>query len=213
VWARRAAIGLLVVGLAYVMFSIWDRDAFGRWLNNASPVPFFVAMAVLPALGLPISPFMLVAGATFGIWIGLIGTVSAVAVQLCIAYAIAHSALRPRLEALFARFDYKVPDFTAGGPSAWRFTAAVKLTPALPAFAKMYMLAITGVPFPIYFGVFLAITTAFAAAWIVLGDSLLSHDLSWTTIAAVAIVLLLIVALWWWRKRREVSGADVIAAT
>src|SRR5262249_10521053 len=146
VWVRLAGIAALLVGLGYLMISIWDRDAFVRWLSAVSPVPFFLAMAVLPVIGVPLSPFMIVAGAMFGFRIGLIATIAAIAISLCITYAIAHSKLRPRIESLFRRFGYKLPDFTAGGRSAWRFAAAIKLTPALPAFAKMYVLAVTAVP-------------------------------------------------------------------
>ncbi len=208
VWARRAGIAALVVVLGYVMISIWDRDALVRWMSAVSPVPFFLVMAVLPAIGAPLSPFMIVAGAMFGIWVGLIVSIAAIAISLCIGYAIAHSKLRPRIVSLFGRFGYKVPDFTAGGRSAWRFAAAIKLTPALPAFAKMYVLAVTAVPFPIFFGVSLAISGAFAVAWIVLGDSLLAHDMNHTTVAAIAIAVLAVVAVMWWRRRRDVSGDD-----
>lgn len=211
VWARRAGIAALVIGLAYVIISIWDRDALVRWMSEAPPVPFFVAMALLPAIGVPLSPLMIVAGATFGVWIGVVGSIVAIAINLCVCYAIAHSRLRRRLTALFARFDYKLPDFAAGGRRAWRFAAAMKLAPAVPQFAKSYILAVTGVPFPPYFVVSLAISSAFAIAWIVLGDSLLSHDVGHTTIAAIAIAVLALVAVWWWR-RRSVSG-DAVAAT
>jgi uncharacterized membrane protein YdjX (TVP38/TMEM64 family) len=204
VWARRLGVAALVIGLAYVIISIWDRDALVRWMSDASPVPFFLAMAVLPAIGVPLSPFMIVAGATFGVWGGLVGTIAAIALNLCLCYAIAHSKLRPRILSLFARFDYKVPDFTAGGRRAWRFAAAVKLTPAVPAFAKAYILAVTAVPFAIYFVVSLGISSAFAVAWIALGDSLLAHDVSHTTLAAIAVLVLAMVAVWWW-KRRSVS--------
>jgi uncharacterized membrane protein YdjX (TVP38/TMEM64 family) len=212
VWLRRAGIAALVVGLGYLVVSIWDHEALVRWMNEASPVPFFLAMAVLPAIGVPLSPFMIVAGATFGIWAGLLGSMTAIAINLVIGYAIAHSKLRPRILALFERFDYKVPDFTAGGRKAWRFAAAVKVTPALPAFAKTYILAVTAVPFPIYFVVSFAINSAFAFAWIVLGDSLLVHDWDLTTVAAVAIVVLAVLALMWWRKRRGVSAGDATVA-
>jgi uncharacterized membrane protein YdjX (TVP38/TMEM64 family) len=207
VWARRAGIALLVAGLAYVMIAIWDRDALVRWMSGLSPVPFFLAMAVLPAVGAPLSPFLVVAGATFGIGLGLIGSIAAIAINLCLGYAIVHSKLRPRIEALFARFDYAIPDFTAGGRRAWRFAAAVKLAPALPSFAKMYVLAVTSVPFAIYFIVSLAISSAFAVAWIALGDSLLAHDVNHAAVAAVVIVVLAILAARWWRRRRNVSVA------
>jgi uncharacterized membrane protein YdjX (TVP38/TMEM64 family) len=207
VWVRRIGIAALVLGLGYLAISIWDRDALVRWMSEASPVRFFVAMAVLPALGLPLSPFMIVAGATFGVWVALIGSLLAIAISNCIAYAIAHSGLRPRIMRLFERFDAKVPDYTEGGRAAWRFSAAIKLTPALPTFAKMYVLALTAVPFAIYFTVSVAITGAFAAAFIVLGDSLFKHDVSHATLALVALVAIAVVAVVWWRKRRVTDAA------
>jgi hypothetical protein len=57
----------------------------------------------------------------------------------------------------------------------------------------------------------LVISSAFAFAWSVLGGSLLAHDVSRTTLAAVALVLLVIIAVWWW-KRRSVSD-DALSAT
>jgi uncharacterized membrane protein YdjX (TVP38/TMEM64 family) len=203
---------VLVGGLAYVIISVWDRDVLVRWMTEATPVPFFLAMALLPAIGAPLSPFLVLAGASFGVWLGLVGTVVAIALNLVICYAIAHSKLRPRLQALFERFDYKVPDFTAGGPRAWRFAAAMKLTPALPAFAKTYILAVTAVPFPIYFTVSLAITMLFAVAWLVLGDSLLAHNVDRSTVAVLAILALVIVGLRWWYKRRDISADDALSA-
>jgi uncharacterized membrane protein YdjX (TVP38/TMEM64 family) len=205
--ARWAGIAAVVIGLVYLMVSIWDRDALARWMSDAPAVPFFVAMAVLPVVGVPQSPFTVIAGATFGIWVALAGSIAAIAVNLCLGYVIAQTKLRPRIEALFRRFDYKVPDFAAGGRAAWRFAVAVKLTPALPMVAKIYIPAVTSVPFNIYFAVSLVIGTAFAAAWIVLGDSLLAHDVDHATLAAIAIVVLAVVAVIWWRKRGDDAAA------
>ena len=206
-WVRRAGIVALVIGLGYLVISIWDRDAIVRWMGDLSPVPFFAAMAVLPVIGMPLAPFTIVAGASFGVWLALIGSVAAIAAHLCLAYALAHSKLRPRIESLFERLDYRVPNFTAGGRAAWRFAAAIKLTPVLPAVAKMYILAVTSVPFPIYLGVSLVISSAFAAAWIVLGDSLLGHEIDHVTVAAIAIAVAVVAVLMWWRKRSHASDA------
>jgi uncharacterized membrane protein YdjX (TVP38/TMEM64 family) len=212
-WARRVGIAALIVGLVYLMIAIWDRDALVRWTSDTRPVPFFLAMALLPALGAPLTPFMVVAGAAFGFWGGLIGSLAAIALNLCIVYAIAHGKLRPRIVALFERFEHhRVRSYSGGGLAAWRFAAAMKLTPVLPAFVKTYVLAVTAVPFPIYFIVSFVISGAFAAAWNVLGDSLLAHDVSHSTVAALAIVVLAVIALLWWRGRREVSGDAPAAA-
>jgi uncharacterized membrane protein YdjX (TVP38/TMEM64 family) len=211
-WLRNTGIALAVVAFAYVVLVIWDREALVRWMNEASPLWFFLAMAVLPAIGVPLSLFLIVAGATFGVWGALIGSLVAITICHCIGYALAHSKLRPALVRLFDRLGYEVPDFTAGGAKAWRFAATIKLTPALPTFAKMYVLALTAVPFPIYLTVSLVVTGAFAIAFIVLGDSLFAHDGSEITVAAIAVVVLAAVAVVWWKRRRDVSADAALSA-
>ena len=41
---------LLLVGL---VIYFWDQDAFLAWKEQAGPLPFFTALALLPAIGVP----------------------------------------------------------------------------------------------------------------------------------------------------------------
>ena len=41
------------------------------FVRDQGPVPFFAALAVLPAVGLPVSAFYLAAGAVFPLWVSL----------------------------------------------------------------------------------------------------------------------------------------------
>ena len=58
----------------------------------------------------------------------------------------------------------------------------------------------------------LAISSLFAVAWIVLGDSLLAHEVDHATVAVIAIVALVIGAVIWWRKRRDVTEEAAVPA-
>ena len=71
IWARRVLGALTLLVLAVLIWNAWDHQAFIAWREEAGVVPFFLAMALLPALGVPITPFFIVAGATFGTYVGL----------------------------------------------------------------------------------------------------------------------------------------------
>ena len=172
------------------------------WKQQAGALPFFAAMAVLPAIGLPVTPFFVLAGATFGVVFGLLGSGAALGVNLALCYGIARSGLRPWLESLLRRFGYQLPDFEEKDRGALRFTLLVKFAPGIPAVAKNYLLGMTGVPFLLYFGLSMLITGAYAALCVVLGVSLLEHSLGRALVPG-AIAVALALGLWWWRRRRS----------
>lgn len=209
-WARRAVAAVALAAVLLVMWSAWDREAMATWRQEAGPLPFFAAMAVLPALGVPITPFFILAGATFGLRLGLLGSAIALGLNLAVSYWIARG-MRVRIEALLRRFGYELPDFGEKDRSAVRFTLAVKVAPGVPAFVKHYGLGVAGVPFAIYFGVSMAITGSYAALLIVLGESLLEHRLD-RAVWPAAIVVVLGLGLWWWRRRRNRDVASVMHA-
>jgi uncharacterized membrane protein YdjX (TVP38/TMEM64 family) len=157
---------------------------------------------VFPALGIPITPFFLVAGATFGIRLGIAISLGALAANLTLCHWVASSGLRPRIASLLERFGHQLPDFEDRETGALRFTLLVKLAPGVPAVAKNYLLGLARVPFLVYFAVSMLITGLYGAALVLLGESLFEHDLSHLIVAAVVIVVAAFV-VWWWRKRNS----------
>jgi uncharacterized membrane protein YdjX (TVP38/TMEM64 family) len=199
-WAERAMMLLALAGLAWFAWSLWDREALVAWAERARPLPFFAVMALLSVVGVPITPFFLLAGATFGAKVALLGSLIALALNLLVCYRLAR-LLRPRLERLTQRLGYRLPDLKQRERSTLGFTAAVKLAPGVPAFVKSYGLALARVPFGVYFGVSMLITGAYAASLILLGASLFQHDRNRTLLAA-GVLGLVVLALWAWRRRR-----------
>jgi uncharacterized membrane protein YdjX (TVP38/TMEM64 family) len=189
------AAGVIIVAL--VVRSVWDQQALMAWVGRASPIQFFTMMALLPAVGLPITPFFVLAGATFGAKIGVLGSLVALAANLTGCYWIAQR-IRPRVESLLRRYQYRLPEGAKKHPA--RTVVAVKLAPVVPAFVKSYALGLSGVPFGIYLGLSMLITGAWAVPLVVLGESLLKHE---TTRALWAVVAVAALALILWLRRRE----------
>jgi uncharacterized membrane protein YdjX (TVP38/TMEM64 family) len=206
---RRALTVAALAALALILWRVWDHDAILAWMRQASPVRFFAVMALLTVIGIPITPLFVIAGATFGAAVGLIGSGVAVAASLVVSYGIARGRLRTFLESLLRRFGSELPVFGEAGRSAVRFTVMVKLTPGIPAFVKNYGLAAAGVPFLTYLGVSMLITGAYAAALVLLGESLFEHAFGPALVpAAVAALLAALVVVWRRRRRRGVGGQE-----
>jgi len=198
---KRGLAAAAVIGFIVLVWTVWDQEAVMSWIGGAGPLPFFAAMAILPALGAPITPFFVVAGATFGITVGIVGSLLALALHLTLCYFVARSRLRPRVAALLRRFDHEIPDFEQAGKSAVRFVLLVKLAPGIPGFVKHYGLGAARVPFALYLVTSMLITGTYGALLVVLGESLLEHDRR-TILAVAGVVAALVLGVWWLRRRQ-----------
>lgn len=205
-WLKPVAAVIAALVVAYVLWSAWDHRAVMEWIHRLRPVPFFIVMALLPAVGFPLTPFFMFAGASFGIVVGLIGSLIALATNLVVCFAIARH-MRGPLRSLLRRFKYELPDFGARQKGSLRFAFAVKAAPGVPGFVKHYGLGLAGVPFLQYFVVALLMSGIYAAASVIVGDSLLDHDISRTTVTVA--ILAGATALVVWLRRRSRSRAAV----
>ncbi len=196
------AVAAALALLAAAWFA-WDREAVIAWKESASPPLFFAAMSVLPLIGLPLTPFYIVAGATFGVWVGLLGSMIALGVNVSLCYLVAKNIPRAWLHNVLERFGTELPTFeqTSG---AVRFSMLVKLTPGVPMLLKNYLLGLSGVPFKVYLITSLVTSALYAVPLMVLGNSLFDHDWSESWFA----VLLGVgagVGVWLWRRRSKKS--------
>lgn len=201
-WVRLALAALALVGILYLVWSAYDHEAVMAWLRELRPLPFFAAMAVVPALGIPATPLYVFAGASFGPLLGLIGSWIALAVNLVLCYWIARR-LRPQLTWLLRRFRTELPDFAERDRGVVKFTLGVKLAPGVPTFVKNYVLGFVGVPFKPYFAVSMLFTAVYGAAFVLMGDSLVGHELGRTTLVAVALLAAVALAVAWRRRKQR----------
>lgn len=208
--ARRVTAAFAVItvaAVAVVLWRTWQDGSLGARMSDMSPLPFFALLALLPALGMPVTPLYILAGALFGVRVGILGTLVALAVNLVVCHRVAHSALRPRLLSVLSRFDRALPDYAAREVrQAVRFTLLVKFAPGLPTFAKNYILGLSGVPFGIYFGLSMVINGLYAVLLVVFGEAMLDHDAGGAVLPIVVLALMGLGVLVWHRRRRH--GAD-----
>jgi uncharacterized membrane protein YdjX (TVP38/TMEM64 family) len=204
---KRVAILATAAAFAYVVWSIWDHEALTRWIQSARPMPFFTAMAILPALGFPITPFYILAGAAYTPAVALVGSTLALAANLALCYAVARF-MRRMIERLLRRFEYPLPDLAARRGAAFRLAVAVRFAPGVPFVAKNYAIGVARVPFPVYFALSMLISGASAAFLILLGKSLFEHELA---IPAIAVLAVLAICLWWWRRKHEAEAPSAHA--
>ena len=163
-------------------------------LRDAGPWAFFIAFAVLPALGFPISVFYLTAGSAFTEKVGLGGVIAAAGaallVNLTLTYWLARYTLRPWLEEMISRTKYKIPVVATADHA--EITLLLRITPGPPFFVQSYLLGLAGVEFRTYLWISWIISIAYATGFIVFGDAILHGK---AKVAVLGLSVLVAVAL------------------
>jgi uncharacterized membrane protein YdjX (TVP38/TMEM64 family) len=187
--------GALLSALLLALWLSWNYALVLEWKRQANPVLFFALVAVLPAFGFPITPLFVLAGAAFGAALGLVGSGLAVAANLLLCHWVARSGLRPYLARLLARTRYRLPELDADQRSALQFTLLVRITPGVPLFIKNYLLGVSGIRLRVHFPVSMALTGAYGAGFVLLGESMLEHDLVEALVGAAILIVVLVAVL------------------
>ena len=204
-----AKIGLvlvvLVVGAVLLMKGVNFSALVTRgmdFIRNVGPVVFFLAMAVLPTLSVPISLFTITAGEAFAPQMGLGGVIAValavLAINLALTYWVARYALRPVLTRLLNRYGYKVPRVTKD--NALAVTIVTRLAPGLPYSVQAYILGIAEVPFVTYMIVSWLAQSLWAVGFIVLGQGLLKGNFM-VAAKGLGVIVVAAVAVHFLRKK------------
>lgn len=173
---------LAVVGAAAGVLVLRGVDLRG-WIDQGiafvqqlGPITFFSAMALLPAFGMPLSPFTLTAGSVFAPTIGwpavLVATWSALVVNVAITYVGARWVARPWLEKLVLKLGYRWPEVRA--ENYWDITILARVTPGPPFFLQSAMLGLARIPFRIYLVGSSVIASIYGTVFVVFGEALIA---------------------------------------
>lgn len=181
-WFKFAVvIGALAVGGAMIWQSADVSGAIKQslaYLRDAGPLMFFCGMALLPLIGFPLAAFTVAAGPVFGPTLG-IGTViacaiTAVVVNVALAYWLADRALRPLASRLVGWLGYRLPEITPR--SAWPIILLIRILPGPPFFLQSYVLGLARAPFRVYMIVSSIVPAAYLSGTILLSDGLMRKD-------------------------------------
>jgi uncharacterized membrane protein YdjX (TVP38/TMEM64 family) len=221
---RRRRLAVLVAGgvVALVLAGVaamqptdtWvrAREAVGRIMEAVRALGagwFFAAFALLPAVGFPVSVFVLAAGPLFSPVIGLPAVLAlagvSMAVSMTLSYGLSRYLLRPWVERLLAFLGYVIPSVPAG--KRRMFVFLVRVTPGPPYVFQSFLLGLAKVPFSTYLGISWPTATANIVLVIVFGDALMNGR-GGVALAAVAGVVAVVFSI---RALRRRAAAKAVA--
>jgi uncharacterized membrane protein YdjX (TVP38/TMEM64 family) len=161
-WRTVLAEGKMI--LAYVVDAV---AAMG-------PAVFFGAMALLPALGAPMSLFAIAGGLVFREKLGFPVTVllgfAALSFNIALTYWLARRWLRPLLTRLLARSGYNLPQVSSADMTD--FIVLLRVTPGPPFFVQNYLLGLADAPFGRYMAISCGVQGPIIIGFMVFGEAL-----------------------------------------
>jgi uncharacterized membrane protein YdjX (TVP38/TMEM64 family) len=208
-----AVIGVVAIAAAFLLvhhFGMHELVARAKIASNRGMElirefgagAFFVGMAVLPAIGVPLLAFTITAGEAFAERLGMGGVIAislvAVAVNLALGYWVSRYALRPVLAGLLKRYGYSVPRVTP--QNALTVTLLVRLTPGPPYALQACVLGLAEVPFRIYMIVSWVALLPWVVGGIVLGQGLFSGKFG-TAVIGIGVLIVAVVIVQWVRRK------------
>lgn len=190
----------LVTALAAAGLLLWrfrDRLDADRWIAYGDRLPLpvlLVAFLLLPLAGVPISIFLVLAGMRFGLGMGMAVSTLCIFFHNMVAYKITHGTFRRRLRNWLEHRGRSIPPIREERRALYTGIFAAVSGP--PYALKLYLLALTDVPFRIYLWVGATTYSAFSLipvaagavasevkpVWIlalVAGAALLSYGVHW----------------------------------
>lgn len=175
-----------------------NREAILAFNENLSAGWFIAAFFVLPLFGFPISIFLVLAGLRFGLLGGMALVTGAMFFHNFAAYHMTHSWFRNRVRSFLERIGYGIPPVKAQH-RIW-FTALFAAIHGPPYAPKLYLLALTDIPFRIYFWVGTPVYILFALIPVTAGNAVSEFDAKWLYIL-IPLFLVFLIGGYWLQKR------------
>lgn len=154
-----------------------------------------VAQALLPLIGVPISPLWIATGVRAGTFWGAVLSAVALAVNLTLGYWLARKWLRRPIEAWLTARGRSVPQIPETEETLW--ILLLRVTPGVPLIVQTYLLGLAQVRFNRYFYISFPAQLAYAVAFVSLGHALRESNvwramLVLSLLAALAVAILLV---------------------
>jgi uncharacterized membrane protein YdjX (TVP38/TMEM64 family) len=199
--------GLAVLALggavAWIVMADVPWQAIPRAMGRLDTVAILGLTAVLPVAGFPISMVYLLLGARFGpaAGLGVVGGITAI--HLLATHWITRSFLRRPLMRFMSRHHHRAPAVLPGENGA--VALMIMIAPAIPYFVRNYVLALSGIPLRVYFGIALPVHVARSYVVLFLGDFGGSPTPRGLVLLGVlfALQFTILAGLAWWLRRHH----------
>ena len=191
---RKRIITLVVAVCVVALFGAALRfaplDAWKAWIQSLPPLALFLAFALLPLTGFPVTLVLVATGMRFGFWPGLGATAVAIGIHLLLSYHLAGFVRRP-VNMLLRRAGWEIP--TLDNRSAWPFSTWLALAPGLSYTLKNYIPSLAGVPLGIFLATYYPAHLATGVIGLLLGG--VATRFSWPLAAGVVAYMVLMAVL------------------
>ncbi|RYD34715.1 MAG: hypothetical protein EOP87_08680 [Verrucomicrobiaceae bacterium] len=177
--------------------------AYGKSLPAAW---FVLAFLILPLVGFPLSIFLILAGIRFGLGWGMAVTTACIYFHHLAGYWISHSYLNERLRRLAEKRGHKVPEIDEGN-RVW-YTILFASVHGPPYAFKLYLLALTGVPFRIYCWVGGTVYILFCFIPVGAAAAAVHMDVTWIYVGIVVISAGVLLGKWIRKRKQAASDKD-----
>ena len=166
----------------------------GLLLLRTVPVPlYFLAFAVLPAAGAPLTFFYLTALPVMGqqsTMLGLLGAYAALALNMVLCYLLARGFFHPLIEWVIRHRHLRVPKIRA--ENELQIVLAARLSP-VPFALQNYLLALGHSRWKFYLFLSFPIQAGIGLAMMLFGESVFEGGLAYALFGAFVLVLALLI--------------------
>jgi uncharacterized membrane protein YdjX (TVP38/TMEM64 family) len=164
------------------------------FLNAVPPLLYFVAFALLPAIGFPLTLFYLTAIPVLGgthPMIAILLAWTAVSLNMTLTNLLARSVLHPAIEWVIRHRHLSIPKIQP--TNEWKIVLATRLSP-VPFALQNYLLALGHARWRNYLGLSMLVQGSIGLAMMLVGESILSGGLGYILLALFAFLLLNLLA-------------------
>lgn len=205
-WGGLVVILLLAAGVWYLLRhheGKLNREAILAYGMSLPPALIMAAFFILPLLGFPVSVLLILLGLRFGIAWGMVIVTVGMFFHLLVVYGIARSGLRDKMRRRIASFGHEIPPIKESH-RLW-FTTLFASVHGPPYAAKLYLLALTDLPFRYHCGIALPVYIGFSLLPVGAGKAVM--NLNPFTVSAVVIGSLGLFLFGHWLTRRYAAKA------
>ena len=161
-------------------------------MGDAHPALLFLALALLPLVGVPASPLIIAAGVRLGTGAGFALVVAALLCDFSLGYWLARRWMRTPLTRWLVGRGHVVPVLAPADEA--QFILLFRITPGIPLFVQNYVLGLAGVNFTRYLLISLPVQAVYALTFVWFGNSLTQTG-TWRWVVAMATILALGIAI------------------